>query len=486
MVTETSPDLFRYCQGCNIAYRQREPNQKCPRCQQPLLSSWESSLADSIYARDLLTAGAQAVAEIESAEAHSAETAEAEDASLVGKVISVYLCELLLGQGSMGKVYLAHHQQLKRKCALKILSNRMMSHHDNFLERFYSEGTSSAKLIHPHIVTTHAMGEFDGHHFLEMELVTGPTLQQVVEGEGRLTPIRATALATQIADGLALAHRHEILHRDLKPDNILLTLQGVPKIADFGLAKRVFDKSVPNELAGTPHFMAPEVLTGGAATPQSDVYSLGVCYYQLLTGQLPFVGESLEDLARKVQQNKIPSIRKLAPAVSIEMVDCVCAMLAKAPENRPANGLEAAQWLHAIWGQIPDIESLLRSAFEGHQNVTWERMGQKYTMQVSFSNGRKQRVYIEPSEHSLTDRLLKIYSICGPAEERFYERALFLNSEIPHGGLALREIEGTNYFVMVENYPRSTVDVEEVYRSVLEVAEKADSVEKVLTGLDTY
>ncbi|QDU81429.1 Serine/threonine-protein kinase PrkC [Polystyrenella longa] len=478
MVTETSPQLIRYCQGCNIAYRQREQDQNCPRCLQPLLASLESSLANSIYARDLLSI----TGKIDPNAAGSEEI----DSCLIGKLLSVYQCELLLGQGSMGKVYLAHHQQLKRKCALKVLSGRMMSHHDSFLERFYSEGTSSAKLVHPHIVTTHAMGEVDGHHFLEMELVTGPTLQQIIEGEGRLTPIRATALATQIADGLAQAHRHEILHRDLKPDNILLTLQGVPKIADFGLAKRVFDKSIPNELAGTPHFMAPEVLRGEPATPQSDVYSLGVCYYQLLTGHLPFIGESLEDLSQKVQQHKIPSIRKQAPFVSIEMVDCVYNMLAKAPENRPANGLEAAQWLHAIWGQIPDIESLLQSAFSGHQNISWERIDQKYTMLISFSNGRKQRVYIEPSEHSLTDRLLKIYSICGPAEERFYERALFLNSEIPHGGLALREIDGTNYFVMVENYPRSTVDVEEVYRSVLEVAEKADSVEKVLTGMDDY
>ncbi|MAT14195.1 MAG: serine/threonine protein kinase [Planctomyces sp.] len=478
MVTETSPDLIRYCQGCNIAYRYRNETQICPRCRQLLIAAIESSLADSLYARDLVSDSDRFP--------NTSAIDDLDSPCLIGKLVSVYQCELLLGRGSMGRVYLAHHQHLKRKCALKVLSTKRMSHHDNFLERFHTEGTSSAKLVHPHIVTTHAMGEFEGHHFLEMELVTGPTLQQVIDGEGQLTPIRATALATQIADGLAQAHRHSILHRDLKPDNILLTLQGIPKIADFGLAKRVFDKSIPNELAGTPHFMAPEVLIGEAASPQSDVYSLGVCYYQMLTGQLPFTGESLEDLTRKVQQHKIPSIRKLAPSVSIEMVDCVCAMLAKSPENRPSNGLEAAQWLHAIWGQIPDMESLLKAAFEGHPYVRWMRSDQMYRVEVSFSNGRKQRVYIEPSEHSLTDRLLRIYSICGPAEERFYERALFLNSEIPHGGLALREIEGVNYFVMVENYPRSTVDVEEVYRSVLEVAEKADSVEKVLTGLDTY
>lgn len=473
-LVESQNSSHLYCPVCNVAFVQQSEERHCPRCHQEINTSGNTLyLSDSLIAREF---GNVAVSP----------RSNGSPDNLVGKKIGIYECGNLLGRGSMGSVYLAHHQSLQRQCALKVMSPQIISKHSSFLDRFYSEGTSSAKLVHPHVVTTHAMGEEEGVHFLEMELVNGPTLQQLIETEGRLTPIRSTALATQIADGMAEAHRHDVLHRDLKPDNILLNLQGLPKIGDFGLAKQVFDESAPDELAGTPHFMAPEVLLGEPASFASDVYSLGVCYYLMLTGKLPFSGRDLRELTSVVNEHKIPSIKRPFPEISLEMIDCVCAMLAKAPENRPANALEASQWLHAIWGQIPDIESLLQSAFEGHSHVSWDRQGRLYTVTIHFSNGRHQKVFIEPSDHALTDRLLKIYSLCGPAEERYFEQALLLNSKIQHGGLALQDIEGERYFVVVDNYPRSTVDIEEVYRSVLEVAQKADSVEKILTGLDVH
>src|SRR5690606_29556437 len=148
------------------------------------------------------------------------------------------------------------------------------------------------------IVTTHAIGEADGHHFLEMEFVRGRSLQQRLE-QGPLTPLKATSIIVQVAEGLAAAHQAGILHRDLKPDNILLADRGIPKIGDFGLAKRLIPDAqarLPDTLAGTPQFMAPELFQGEPASTASDVYSLGICYFLLLTGRLPFARRNLNEL----------------------------------------------------------------------------------------------------------------------------------------------------------------------------------------------
>ncbi|MCH7989911.1 MAG: serine/threonine protein kinase, partial [Planctomycetes bacterium] len=337
------------------------------------------------------------------------------------------------------------------------------------------------------IVTIHAIGESQGYHFLEMEYIAGRSLQQLINQEGALTPVRATALAAQIAEGLSAAHQAGVIHRDLKPDNVLMTRKGIPKIADFGLAKRVVSDgtgSKTEKLAGTPNFMAPELFQEKSASPVSDVYALGICYFLLLSGQFPFVGGSLSELKRAVINNPLPNIRQIRPDVTLEMAECLCLLLAKAPENRPRDGIEAAQLLHAVSGQVRDIESLLTEAFQQSEGISWMRAGRKYRLKLSLPDGRKQILFVEPSDHKASERLLLIYSVCCPARPEYYEDALKLNAEIPHGGLSIREIDGEKHFVMVDTYPRSTVDPEEIRRSVLEVGYRADDVEKLLTGLD--
>ena len=170
-------------------------------------------------------------------------------------------------------------------------------------------------------MTIHAIGEEDGLHFLEMEYVPGRSLQNLVDDSGKLAADRATSLMASVADGLSSAHGQGIVHRDLKPDNILMTANGIPKIADFGLAKRVVGDSKKRYLAGTPNFMAPEVYQGDAATPASDVYSLGVCYFLLLTGKLPYHGNSFPDLMHAVLTDAIPSPRRYNRAVTLEMAE---------------------------------------------------------------------------------------------------------------------------------------------------------------------
>ena len=342
--------------------------------------------------------------------------------------------------------------------------------------------------MHPNIVTIHAIGEAGGHHFLEMEFIRGKTLQQLVDAEGRLTPIRATSLATQIAQGLAAAHREGIIHRDLKLDNVLLTEQGFPKLADFGLAKRVRKSGTKGreELAGTPNYMAPELFHGQPATTASDVYALGVCYFVMLTGRLPFVGSSLNDLMQRVTEDPLPNLRDEFPDIPLEMAECLGLLLAKSPANRPQSGIEAAQLLHAIWGQVQDIESLLKDAFLDYGGITWIREAGRYQIQLEFPDGRHQLVFVENSDHSTTERLLLIYSLCCQAQSEYYEDALRLNAVMAHGGLALRNFEGQDMFCVIDTFPRASVDALDVRRSVLEVGYRADSVEKLLTGKDEH
>ncbi|MCY2962291.1 MAG: protein kinase [Planctomycetota bacterium] len=214
---------------------------------------------------------------------------------LIGADFDVYRIEALLGKGGMGRVYLARHKDLHRSCALKVLMPELVEEDREFVDRFLNEGRAAAALSHPNVITVHAVGQERALYFLEMEFVPGRSLRQIIRDEHRLAPLRATALAARIADGLAEAHRLGIIHRDLKPDNVLMTLQGIPKIADFGLAKiiRHATKGTGEPLCGTPQFMAPELFDGAPASAATDVYALGVTYFLMLSGRLPYHGETL-------------------------------------------------------------------------------------------------------------------------------------------------------------------------------------------------
>jgi serine/threonine-protein kinase len=406
---------------------------------------------------------------------------------LIGQRIGRYQCTALLGSGAMGRVYLARHVDLHRNCALKILPPQLVKSDAAYVGRFADEGRAAAALNHPNIVTVHAIGEDRGYHFLEMEFVAGQSLRKLVEDDGPQDPVRATSLTLRIAEGLAAAHMADILHRDLKPDNVMLTHLGVPKITDFGLAKRVVLDASPGahvEVVGTPPFMAPELFQQFEATPASDVYALGVCYFYLLTGRLPFSSPVLSELIRQVTDDPLPSLRREFPKIPLEMSECLQVLLSKAAGNRPRSGVEAVQLLSAVLGESEDLDQLMQLAFAHQPGVRWARNGDGYRVDLDFHDGRRQLVLVEPSDHAAADRALRISSVCCPALSVYFEPALRLNSEILHGALAIAEIDGEAKFLMVDNYPRATVDPEEIRRSVLEVAHRADAIEKLLTGLD--
>ncbi len=409
-----------------------------------------------------------------------------EDA-LVGRKLHIYQCVSLVGAGAMGRVYLALHDDLQRHCALKVLSPRRGTCDAEYVARFQQEGQAAASLIHPNIVTLHAVGQKAGTHFLEMEYIQGRSLQQLIREEGPLPTDRALRLATMVADGLAAAHRAGIVHRDVKPDNVMVTRSGVAKIGDFGLAKRVLTagkSSRDQAICGTPNYMAPELFQGQDASPASDVYALGLCLFQMLIGKLPWQDSSLTQLARSGRQEEVPNIRDLRPELSLELAECVALMTALNPADRPVDAVAASLLLHEVLGMERDLESLLIEAFSSDPTVTWVRNGEIYCVMRRLPNNRQHQVFLEPTQHSATERVVMIYAICCPATPSFYEQALMQNGVVMHGSLAIREIDGQKMFVMINAYPRSTVAPEEIRRSVLEIAAHADQVEHQLTGQD--
>ena len=406
-------------------------------------------------------------------------------AGLENRRIHIYQCEKLLGRGGMGAVYLARNLQLHRYCALKILSPKLASREDDYVARFQSEGRAAAALVHTNVVTTHAIGQCEEHFFLEMEYVAGLSLQQEIDRFGALGPIRSTAMAAGIASGLAAAHRLGIVHRDLKPDNVMVTPAGVPKIADFGLAKRLTGDELPTfNLAGTPYFMAPELFHGAPASPASDVFALGVCYYLMLTGCYPFAGSSIAAVAQAIQSGEYTGVRSRNPDIPLDVAECVSLLMAATPDHRVRDGASAAQLLQAVLGSSRDLDMLVFDAFQGLNSISCTRDGRRFQVQVKLNDGRSQTVFIENSDHGAGDRLLLIYSVCCAARPEFYEQALRLNASVQHGGLAIRDIADQPHFVMIDTYYRATVNAEEIRRSVLEVGAHADRVERLLTGTD--
>ena len=472
--------VHRDCPRCGKSVQPVDLITECPHCGYEIRNPRPVPLAETIIAGD--------PSEISADAPLAPSRSGPETDPLVGTDLDIYRIDALLGRGGMGRVYLAHHRDLERPCALKILLPELAEQDVDYVARFENEGKNAARLVHPNIITIHAVGKERGFHFLEMEFVPGRSLRQLVEDEQRLSPLRATALAARVADGLAEAHRAGIIHRDLKPDNVLMTLHGVPKLADFGLAKRIVregEVNLPDGLCGTPQFMAPELFEGAEAGPATDVYALGVSYFLMLTGRCPYAGDTLNRLMTCLANEPLPNVRRIVPDVSLEMAECLNLMLDKSPANRPPDAIKAAQLLQAILGQSRDLDMLLAEAFRDDPRVGWSReASQRFRLTVQLPGARRQTVYVEPSAHGSAERLLLISSTCCAAQPAYYEAALRLNSEMPHGSVAIRELEGQLKFVVVDTYPRSTVDAEEIRRSTHEVASRADAIEKLLTGMD--
>ncbi len=265
-------------------------------------------------------------------------TAEEPD-PLVGSQIGPYKILAKLGEGGMGAVYKAEHTGLRRASALKLLPQHKAERSQRAVQRFLREARSAAALSHPNIVAVFYVGEADGWHFIDMEFVEGESLQDRLEREGKLGIHDATAITIDIARALAAAHAKGIVHRDVKPANVLVTKDGAVKVADFGLAKNVESEDTLVTVEGqgglgTPSFMSPEQCDGLPLDGRSDIYSLGVTYYYLLTGDVPFKSDATGSVSYKHRSTPVPDPRDRVADVPDAAVQVIERAMAKKPEDR--------------------------------------------------------------------------------------------------------------------------------------------------------
>jgi eukaryotic-like serine/threonine-protein kinase len=260
------------------------------------------------------------------------------------------------GHGAMGAVFLARDPAMDRIVALKTIHSVALSgpQSNEYRERFYGEARAAGRLAHPGIVPVFDVGEQDGLPYLVMEYIEGQTLADSAKSGRRLALERVCELGQQIAEALGYAHKHGVVHRDIKPANILLTSAakyGIerPKITDFGVAKLAASQlTTTGQLLGTPAFMPPEQFTGSVIDGRSDLFSLGVILYWLATGDQPFPGETVTAVSYKVVHTEAVPPRRLNPAISVELEQCIMKCLAKDPLARYQTGEELAQNLAAI------------------------------------------------------------------------------------------------------------------------------------------
>lgn len=249
------------------------------------------------------------------------------------------MIERPLGQGGMATVYLALDEELDRPVALKILADNLAGD-ATFRDRFEREARLAARLSHPNVVRIFDVGESDGRPFIVMEYVEGDTLADELGRHGPLPPERAVDLALQICSGLEAAHASGLVHRDVKPRNLLLRPDGVLKIADFGIARAAESTRLTEigTILGTAAYLAPEQAEGVEATPAADLYSVGAVLYELLTGRVPFTATSLVELLAKQQAGPPPPMAGIPGWLELAVIRC----LEPNPSERPASAGELA------------------------------------------------------------------------------------------------------------------------------------------------
>lgn len=240
-----------------------------------------------------------------------------------------------IGEGGMANVYLANDTILERNVAVKVLRGDL-STDEKFIRRFKREALSVSNLSHPNIVEVYDVGEEDGNYYIVMEYIEGKTLKQLLQKRGALTLTEVIDIMTQLTDGLSHAHEAYIIHRDIKPQNIMIEDNGLVKITDFGIAMALNSTQLTqtNSVMGSVHYLPPEQASGKSSTVKSDIYSLGILMYELLIGKVPFTGDTAVEIALKHMKEKVPSVRKQNPTIPQSVENIILKATAKNPKNR--------------------------------------------------------------------------------------------------------------------------------------------------------
>jgi len=272
---------------------------------------------------------------------------------VIGTVLSDrYRLDERIATGGMGSVFQATDERLKRKVAVKLLKEGL-AEDPHFIERFRREARAAGALSHPNIAAVYDFGDDDRRHFMVMELARGRDLARLLREEGPLDPERTVGIAAQIAAALAHAHAAGVVHRDIKPPNAIVADDDRVKVTDFGIARAVGDATMTatGSVLGTAHYISPEQAGGAAIGPATDIYSLGIVLYEMLTGTVPFTGDSIVAVAMRHVSDDVPPPSELQPGVSSGLDEVVKRATAKDPRDRYASATELE---HALTGVLRD------------------------------------------------------------------------------------------------------------------------------------
>jgi len=246
-----------------------------------------------------------------------------------------------IGEGGMANVYLAYDTILDRNVAVKVLRGDLATD-EKFVRRFQREALSASSLSHPNIVEVYDVGEDNGQYYIVMEYIEGKHLKDLLKKRNKLTVSEVVDIMLQISDGLSIAHDSYIIHRDIKPQNIMIQENGVVKITDFGIAMAMNAAQLTqtNSVMGSVHYLPPEQANGKGSTLQSDIYSMGILMYELLTGKLPYRGDNAVEIALKHLKESLPSIKEDLPDLPESLANIIKRATAKNPKNRYADARE--------------------------------------------------------------------------------------------------------------------------------------------------
>lgn len=307
-----------------------------------------------------------------------------------------------IGEGGMANVYLGYDTILDRNVAIKVLRGDL-SNDEKFVRRFQREALSASSLAHPNIVEMYDVGEDDGVYYIVMEYVEGKTLKQLLKKRGTLTLSEAIDIMSQLTDGMAHAHDSYIIHRDLKPQNIMIKDDGQIKITDFGIAMALNSTQLTqtNSVMGSVHYLPPEQASGKGSTIKSDIYSMGIIFYELLSGSLPFRGDNAVEIALKHMREPLPSLREENSAIPQSIENIIRRSTAKNPKNR----YESARSMHEDLLTALDDERMDEAVYQ-YKYPENENEGRKIKKPVEETTSEVNLDELEKEEKEDTEEIV--------------------------------------------------------------------------------
>ncbi len=310
-----------------------------------------------------------------------------------------------IGEGGMANVYLGYDTILDRNVAIKVLRGDL-SNDEKFVRRFQREALSASSLAHPNIVEMYDVGEDNGLYYIVMEYIEGKTLKQLLKKRGTLTLSEAIDIMLQLTDGMAHAHDSYIIHRDLKPQNIMIKDDGQIKITDFGIAMALNSTQLTqtNSVMGSVHYLPPEQASGKGCTIKSDIYSMGIIFYELLSGSLPFRGDNAVEIALKHMRDPLPSLREDNPAIPQSIENIIRKATAKNPKNRYEDARSMHEDLLTALDDDRMDEAVYQYKYPEHETDNTKRIKKLENIEDKKSNDKEKN---EDIDEDNTDEVAK-------------------------------------------------------------------------------